>query len=55
MQREVLDLGFEDYLDAGYLVVVEWPAVAAPILRAYAKTDLRIQHAPGGGREVVVL
>ena len=53
--EEVLDLGFEDYLDAGYLVVVEWPAVAAPILRAYAKTDLRIQHAPGGGREVVVL
>ena len=53
--EEVLDLGFEEYLDGGYLTVVEWPAVAAPILTAYAKTDVRIQHATDGGREVVVL
>ena len=53
--EEVLQLGFEEYLDAGYLVVVEWPAVAAPILGAYAKTDLAIRHLDGGGREVVVL
>ena len=52
---EVLDLDFEGYLDAGYLTIVEWPAVAAPILRAYAKTSLRIQHVTTGGREVVVL
>ena len=53
--EEVLDLGFEEYLDSGYLVIVEWPAVAAPILEAYAKTDLAIRYADGGGREVVLL
>lgn len=53
--EEVLDLGFEEYLDVGYLVVVEWPAVAAPILAAYAKTDVEIRHDDGGGREVVLL
>lgn len=53
--EEVLDLGFEEYLDAGYLAVVEWPAVAAPILGAYAKTEIEIQHRDGGGREVVLL
>ena len=53
--EEVLDLGFEEYLGGGFLTVVEWPAVAAPILGAYAKTELRIQHLTSGGREVVVL
>ena len=52
---EVLDLDFEDYLDRGYLVVVEWPEVAAELLSPLNATSLRIQHLPQGGREVLVL
>ena len=51
---EVLELGFEEYLDDGYLVIVEWPAVAAPILGAYAKTEITLRYVDGGGREVVL-
>jgi tRNA threonylcarbamoyladenosine biosynthesis protein TsaE len=27
-ERELLDLGFHDYLDSGYFVFVEWPELA---------------------------
>ncbi len=52
---EVLDLDMEDYLDRGFLVIVEWPAVAMPLLEPLSPTHLRIQHAPDGGREVHIL
>ena len=52
---EVLDLDFEDYLDRGYLVIVEWPAVAMELLAPLKPAHLRIQHIESGGREVVIL
>ncbi len=52
---EVLDLDFEDYLDRGFLVVVEWPAVAMELLAPLNPTHLRIRHRPAGGREVHIL
>ncbi len=52
---EVLDLDFEDYLDRGFLVIVEWPGVAMELLAPLHPTNLRIQHRAAGGREVYIL
>ncbi len=30
--EELLDLGFEDYLDSGSLCLIEWPELASPLL-----------------------
>ncbi len=30
---ELLDLGFEEYLDNGYYIIIEWPELAIPLLQ----------------------
>lgn len=40
--QEVLDLGFEELLDPGAILVVEWGAAVAPLLpRRYLEVDMR--------------
>lgn len=40
-ERELLDLGFDDYLHSGYYVFVEWPQIAERFLPSHA-TEVRI-------------
>ncbi|MCM1032536.1 MAG: tRNA (adenosine(37)-N6)-threonylcarbamoyltransferase complex ATPase subunit type 1 TsaE [Odoribacter sp.] len=40
---EVLDIGFEDYLDSGALCLIEWPGIVADILPAdTVNVDIRV-------------
>lgn len=43
--RELIDLGFAEYLDSGNYIFIEWPKVAMPLLEAYncAKVFLTAQ------------
>lgn len=31
--EELLDIGFEEYIDSGELCIIEWPEIAFPILK----------------------
>ncbi len=48
-EHELLDLGWDDYLDRGGLVVVEWPALYSEILPRQARW-LSLEHHEGGRR-----
>jgi len=52
---EVLDLGFEEYLDQSYLTLVEWPQLAADLLLPDDTYWLRIEHRPQDGRLLLAL
>ena len=49
--QEVLDLGWDELLEAGGVVVVEWPELFPDLIPADA-TLIDISHVPGGGRVV---
>lgn len=42
----------EDYLDAGSVAFVEWPAVARPELAGRAALEVRIEHLGGDRRKI---
>lgn len=52
---EVLDLGFEEYLGASALTLVEWPRIAEALLPVEEACWVRIEHRAGGGRRLLVL
>jgi tRNA threonylcarbamoyladenosine biosynthesis protein TsaE len=45
-ERELLDLGFHEYLDSGYWVFIEWPQIAQSYLPENA-VSLRIEDQQG--------
>lgn len=51
---ELLDLGFEDYLDSGDVCLIEWPEIAENILQAYDASVVRIRHNNDGTRAIFV-
>ncbi len=53
--EEVLDLDFEAYLDQARFCVVEWPAVAAPLLPESLACWAQIQLSSTHGRELLLL
>lgn len=42
----------DDYLGAGSIAFVEWPAVAAPYLAGRSPIEVRLSHAGGDRREI---
>jgi len=48
--EEVLDLGFEEYINAGAFCFIEWPDIAFPLLRGPV-VDIFIQNNQESGRE----
>ena len=51
--REFLELGFEEYLTAGGVCLVEWADLVADALPARRLT-VELTHAEGGGRRVKI-
>lgn len=41
---ELVDIGFEEYLEQRALVFIEWPEIAAPWLESRPKYALQIEH-----------
>lgn len=52
---EVLDLGFEEYLDTSAFCLVEWPEVARELLLPSETCWVRVEHSPEGGRLLLAL
>ena len=52
--QEVIDLGFEEFLDPGSLVIIEWGNAIAPLLpRRHLEIELRRLDAVDGDRYLV--
>jgi tRNA threonylcarbamoyladenosine biosynthesis protein TsaE len=47
--QEALDIGFEEYLDSGYLCLIEWPDIILSLLEP-PYWELTISHEPDGAR-----
>ena len=41
--EELLGIGFEDYLDSGNYVFIEWPELAMPFLENYVRIIINIE------------
>lgn len=52
-QRELLDIGFEEYLDSGAYCFIEWPELAGELLPPDA-LHVRVEAAPSGVRTLRV-
>jgi tRNA threonylcarbamoyladenosine biosynthesis protein TsaE len=50
-EDELLRIGFDDYLDAGGLLAIEWADKFPALMPAHARW-LRFSHRPDGSREV---
>jgi tRNA threonylcarbamoyladenosine biosynthesis protein TsaE len=44
----------DDYLDAGSVAFVEWPALAQPQLAGHRVVAVRLEHAGGDGRRIEI-
>lgn len=53
MEEELLRIGFDDYLDAGGVLAIEWADKFPALMPAPARW-LRFGHRPDGSREVEV-
>lgn len=52
-EDELLRIGFDDYLDGGGVLAIEWADKFPALMPAYARW-LRFSHRPDGSREVEV-
>ena len=43
-EDELYEMGFTEYLESGRVNIIEWPQVAADILKDYPVTHLTISH-----------
>lgn len=51
-ESELIDIGFEDYLDGQAMLFIEWPELALPFLDNYV--ELRIEVVSETQRDIVV-
>lgn len=51
--EEALDIGVEDYLDAGVICFIEWPDIIEPILPDDT-VDVKLEVEPDGSRTISV-
>lgn len=42
--EELFELGFEDYLESGNYVFIEWPELALPFLDSYLRIIIKIEN-----------
>ncbi len=41
-EEELFDIGFEDYLDKGAIILIEWPELALPFIEEYTHISIEI-------------
>lgn len=39
---ELMDLGFEEYVDSGHYLMIEWPELAFPLIHSAVKVEIRV-------------
>ena len=53
-QEELVDIGFEDYLDSGHHCFLEWPEIAKNILQHYDPIMVKIEPVDEQSRRIFV-
>lgn len=53
-QAELEEIGFEDYLESGKHVFIEWPEIADSVLAHYPSAHILIEHT-GNNKRLVIL
>ncbi len=41
---ELLDIGFEEYLESGSYLFIEWPELAMPLIGSYVKVNIELNE-----------
>lgn len=54
-EDELYDMGFTEYLESGRINIIEWPQVAAEILKDYPRTRLTIQHTDREDERIITI
>lgn len=52
--EEALDIGFEEYLDSGYICLIEWPDKIEPLLEP-PYWEIILEHMPQGARQITLI
>lgn len=52
--EELLDIGFEEYLQSGNFVFIEWPNIAEPILNEYDYLKIQLEVDENGNRKMLI-
>lgn len=52
--QEALDIGFEEYLDSGYICLIEWPEKIEPLLEP-PYWEIMLEHKPMGARQITLI
>jgi tRNA threonylcarbamoyladenosine biosynthesis protein TsaE len=42
--EELFELGFDDYLESGNYVFIEWPEMAMPFLDTYVRINIQLEN-----------
>lgn len=53
-EAELAEIGFEDYLESGKYVFIEWPEIADSTLAHYSTAHIQLMHA-GNNKRLVIL
>ena len=54
-EDELYEMGFSEYLESGRVNIIEWPQVAADILKDYPVTHLTIQHTDREDERIITI
>ncbi|MBR5239298.1 MAG: tRNA (adenosine(37)-N6)-threonylcarbamoyltransferase complex ATPase subunit type 1 TsaE [Clostridia bacterium] len=54
-EDELYEMGFSEYLESGRVNIIEWPQVAADILKDYPVTRLMIQHTDREDERIITI
>ncbi len=52
--QELIEIGFEDYLNLGKYCFIEWPEIAKPILDEYDILKIHLKQNENGNRFILV-
>jgi tRNA threonylcarbamoyladenosine biosynthesis protein TsaE len=52
--QEAIAIGFEEYLESGYICLIEWPDKIEPLLEP-PYWEIILEHRPQGARQITLI
>lgn len=54
-EDELYEMGFLEYLESGRVNIIEWPQIAADILKQFPTTRITIQHTENEDERIITI
>ncbi len=54
-EDELFEMGFTEYLESGRVNIIEWPQIAADILKDYPVTQITISHTDREDERIITI